>query len=65
MESVGKTLNSLDLTEIPTILALNKSDRLNGVQTARLAKKLDGIPISALNPSTLSELKKAMADIIF
>jgi len=65
IESVGKTLNSLELNNIPTILVLNKMDRLNKFQTARLAKKLDGIPISALNPSTLPKLKKAVADIIF
>ena len=63
--SVNKTLNSLDLTEIPTILVLNKSDRMNRIQTAHLAERLGGIPISALNPITLSGLRKAVEDIIF
>jgi GTP-binding protein HflX len=65
IESAKKTLNSLDLTEIPTILVLNKSDRMNKTQTAHLAERLGGIPISALNPITLSGLRKAMEDIIF
>jgi len=65
IESVNKTLNSLDLTEIPTILALNKSDRMDRIQTTHLAERLGGTPISALNPATLSGLRKAMEDIIF
>jgi len=65
IESVNKTLNSLDLTEIPTILVLNKSDELNKIQTAHFAERLGGTPISALNPITLSGLRKAMEDIIF
>jgi GTP-binding protein HflX len=65
IESVNRTLSSLDLTEIPTILALNKCDRLNEAQTAPFAKRLDGVLISALNPATLSGLKRAMEAIIF
>lgn len=65
IESVEKTLNSLDLANIPTILALNKNDKISTAHTTLFAEKLDGIPISAINPSTLSELKKAMVDIIF
>jgi GTP-binding protein HflX len=63
--SVNRTLDTLDLTEIPTILALNKSDRLSGSEAARLAQRLDGIPISAINQSTLPGLRKAMEDAIF
>ncbi len=63
--SVNKTLNSLNLNGIPIILALNKVDRLNRSQTNHIAKRLGGIPISALNSSTLSELIKAIEDITF
>jgi hypothetical protein len=38
---------------------------MNKTQTAHLAERLDGIPISALNPVTLSGLRKAMEDVIF
>ena len=65
IESVGRTLNSLDLAEVPTILVLNKCDQLDEIQTARLAERLGGIPISAINPTTLSGLRKAMEDVIF
>jgi GTP-binding protein HflX len=55
--SVNKILNTLDLNTIPTILVLNKVDRLDGAEIAPRARSLGGIPISALNPATLSELR--------
>jgi len=55
--SVNKILNRLDLNTIPTILVLNKVDRLDGGEIAPRARSLGGIPISALNPATLSELR--------
>jgi GTP-binding protein HflX len=64
IESVNKTLNTLDLAEIPTILVLNKSDRMDRIQTTHVAERFGGTPISALNPATLSGLKKAMGDVI-
>ena len=63
--SVGNTLHRLDLNKIPTILVLNKVDRLDGAQIAHLAKSIGGIPISALNPATLSELRKEVEPMIF
>jgi GTP-binding protein HflX len=65
IESVNKILNDLDLNKIPTILVLNKIDRLNKTQTPYIVKKLGGIPISALNSSNLFKLREAMEDIIF
>jgi GTP-binding protein HflX len=65
IDSVQGILESLDLTETSTILALNKVDRMDSDHAARLARSLDGIPISALNPSTLTMLRETMKDIIF
>ncbi len=65
IESVKKTLNSLDLTEIPTVLVLNKIDRLNKSQIDHFATRLGGIPISAIHPSTLPKLKKVIEDSMF
>ena len=63
--SVDKTLHRLDLNRIPTILVLNKVDRLDGSEKiAHLAKSIGGIPISALNPATLSELRKEVETMI-
>jgi GTP-binding protein HflX len=65
IDSVKAVLESLDLTETPSVLALNKVDRVDSDQAARLARSLGGIPISALNPSTLAVLRETIRDIIF
>jgi GTP-binding protein HflX len=65
IDSVKEVLESLDLREMPSVLALNKVDRVDSDQAARLARNLNGIPISALNPSTLTVLKETIRDIIF
>jgi GTP-binding protein HflX len=64
IDSVQKILDSLALTDTPTILALNKVDRIDSDQAARLARSHNGIPISALNPSTLTVLREAIEGII-
>jgi len=65
IKSVKKILDRLELTEIPTILVLNKIDRLNNSQVNHLTTRLGGIPISAINPSTLPKLKQAIEGSIF
>lgn len=65
IDSVQGVLESLDLTGIPTVLALNKTDRIDSDHAARLARTLGGIPVSALNSSTLTMLREKMKDIIF
>jgi GTP-binding protein HflX len=65
IESVQEVLENLDLRGTPTILALNKVDRIHSNHAARLARSLDGIPISALDPSTLTMLRETAKDIIF
>jgi GTP-binding protein HflX len=65
IDSVHKVLEELDLNKTPTVLVLNKSDKLDEDQTARIAQGLNGIPISALNPFTLSRLRQTVERIIF
>lgn len=65
IDSVQGILESLDLTGTFTVLALNKMDRIDSDHAAGLARSLDGIPISALNPSTLTMLRETIKDIIF
>jgi len=64
IEAVEKTLASLDLTAAPTILALNKVDKIDGEQADRIARNHDAIPISALRPSGLAVLREAIEQII-
>jgi GTP-binding protein HflX len=63
--SVNRVLCILGLTMIPTILVLNKIDRLKGAQSIDLPKNLGGIPISALDRANLSGLRKEVEARIF
>jgi len=65
INSVQEALEGLDLTGTPTILALNKVDRIDSDHAARLARSLDGIPISALNRSTLTVLRETIKGVMF
>jgi len=47
------------------VVVLNKIDRLDPRQTADLSKNLKGIPISALDPKTFSELLQEMERLIW
>ena len=64
IESVNKILNSLNVTEIKTILALNKSDKISSEHARNISSKLHGIPISAIHPSSLLELKRRIEEFI-
>ncbi len=55
--SVGKVLEELGAHEKPTVLALNKIDRLDEDQVQQILKKYpEGIPISAKSKLNLKEL---------
>lgn len=57
---VGKTLSSLGLDEKPCLLALNKMDRIPAETAANLAKRHDGIAVSALDRNSLLPLLQKM-----
>ena len=65
IKTVEEILRKLELDRIPVILVLNKTDRLDPVQTAGLSKSLKGIPVSALNPKTFSGLLHEMEHLIW
>jgi len=65
ISSVERVLHILGLERIPTILVLNKIDRLKGTQSTDLSKNLGGIPISALDRASLSGLRKEVEARIF
>ncbi|HSE22633.1 MAG TPA: GTPase HflX [Pyrinomonadaceae bacterium] len=62
VESVKRILSELKLSEIPTLLVLNKADLLDTealeavVRQARQFEKTDPVVISALKPNTLHQL---------
>ena len=56
IEAVESVLERLSLNTIPTLLVLNKSDRLDYREAVALSKRWKGIAISALDPHTFSGL---------
>ena len=65
MEAVEGILRTLNLERIPKLLVLNKIDRLDQSQAVVLAKVFEGVPISALNPRTFSDLLREMERLIW
>ncbi len=53
---VEDILIKLDLNRTPTLLVLNKIDRLDPAEADILAEKMDGVGISALDPASLEKL---------
>jgi len=65
VRSVGGIMDRLNLDKIPSLLVLNKSDRLDSKEAIALSKGLGGIVISALDPHTLSGLLYQIEGIIW
>ena len=60
IESVERILESLQLEHIPVLKILNKKDRVDSVTVRKLARTLDGVPISATDEQTLVTLLEKM-----
>ena len=56
IDSVNRILADLEMNEIPSLLVLNKRDLLSPLETANLAKRYNGIPVSTLDKKGLPEL---------
>lgn len=56
INTVQKVLEDLELNNIPTIMAFNKTDLISVVDVRMMTKKLEGVAISAINPSSLTGL---------
>ncbi len=62
--SVEGILADLHLESIPRLLVLNKCDRLDAGEAANLARRLDGIAVSAIRRDGLDELIHAAEEIL-
>ncbi len=60
IRTVETILDELQLNTIPTIRVLNKIDRIKQENHDDLARRLDGIAVSALNRSSLKSLSQKM-----
>ncbi len=65
IRSVVGIMDRLNLDKIPSLLVLNKSDRLDSNEAISLSKGTGGIAISALDPHTLSGLLGQIERIIW
>jgi len=65
IHTVEEILVNLDLKRIPTILLLNKTDLMDSEKAITLSKKMGGIAVSALHPSSLLELTKRIEPLIW
>lgn len=65
IRAVEGILNRLNLRGIPTLLVLNKMDRLDHHEAIILSRRLKGIAISALDPQTLSGLLEEIERVIW
>jgi len=65
IRAVEGILDRLNLRDIPTLLVLNKMDRLDHQEAFILSRRLKGIAISALDPQTLSGLLEEIERIIW
>jgi GTP-binding protein HflX len=62
---VEKTLLGLNLNAKPSLLALNKTDKISPDMAANLAKRYNGIPMSALNQESLLPLLEKMNSLLW
>ena len=65
IRAVEGILDRLSLRDIPTLLVLNKVDRLNRQKEITLSRRLKGVAISALDPGTLSGLLEEIERVIW
>jgi GTP-binding protein HflX len=65
MESVENILRELHLEYKPRIVVLNKTDKISGEEAKNLAVRYNAAAVSALDPSTLSPLLKAIEEHIW
>jgi GTP-binding protein HflX len=65
VRTVERILANLELADIPTLLVLNKTDLLDPAHAEQLARGMEGISISAIQPPTLLELTRRIAERIW
>jgi GTP-binding protein HflX len=62
IRSVETILAELRLNDIPSIRVLNKMDRIEAGHREILSKRLNGIPVSAIDRTTLKRLSQTMQE---
>lgn len=65
IKTVEGILEKLELRMIPTLLVLNKIDRVQPGEVQALARACKGIPISAIDPKTFKPLLERMEKLLW
>jgi GTP-binding protein HflX len=65
VRTVEKILEQLKLHQKPSLLLLNKSDLLDPLEAAALAKEWNGIPIAAVKPESLHPLLRKIEQFLW
>jgi GTP-binding protein HflX len=63
--AVEQILRDLRLDALPRLLVLNKIDRIPPEEAENLSRRLEGVPISALQPETLGRLVARVQEILW
>ncbi|MDI9613286.1 MAG: GTPase HflX [Acidobacteriota bacterium] len=64
MEAVARVLGELELGAIPKLIVLNKADRVPPEQLAALARRYEGVAVSALHREGLEQLVAAAEEVV-
>lgn len=65
IKTVDGILDHLGLRAIASLLVLNKTDRMDPREVDNLARRYNGIPISAINPRTFGSLLEHMQRLLW
>lgn len=65
IKTTEQLLGQLGLAKVPTLLVLNKCDRLAPGEAARIAEQRDAVAISAVDPSSFEPLLVRMEQMLF
>ena len=65
MSAVRRILDDLGLADAPELLVLNKADRLPPGEAEAIARRLDGVAVSAVTREGLAELLQKAEELLF
>ncbi len=65
MKTTNALLSELGLANVPTLIVLNKTDRMDSAEVLAIARAHDGVPISALDPRSFEPMLARMQSMLF
>ena len=65
MKTTESLLAELGLSKVPTLVVLNKSDRLSVAEVESIARQRDGVAVSAIDRESFGPLLERMEEMLF